>query len=228
MRYLTIQLRPYVKNPFPKLYVCRKDDESTKEALLKGLPSCFILSQGSFKIMDWYKTVSGCVLDQRSTYTSEGMKERETDGLEAKTLDTELKSAFVGIKDPPEELYFVVPVFQPHIKWKDGDLEKQVKNALKEGVTGGVHAPAFVSKNHKKKMPFMASSAGPPMKMPNGEVLSSCCIGCRHNTTNLMGMCEFGTPECQKMCAFPGKSEFLSNLRTYVKGYVDLMREEGQ
>jgi hypothetical protein len=153
-----------------------------------------------------------------------------------------------GIVSLSEDVAFIIPIFQQYKTWKPNEVYNLVKKIIKKTVgmeeaeldtlasmfmgerrsvslssIGDFDKPVNDKYQYVSKPP---PQHGPAMKLPNGEVVTSCCSACTHSVSNMSGLCSFGTKECLSMCEFGTKSKLLENLKKYVQA-ADNVLENG-
>lgn len=217
LQFLTVQLRLRVRNPWPKLYIC---DPKHKDVLIQGFPCCLVLDS-SYLPDSWYKSVGAMKIEEGGRramkrgdchddffrWENEGEGEpRPIDKRELSHMTKELLG--VAFKDAT----IVVPIFQRHLNWRVSDVPAELIQS-----PNATTAVWMFEETPQDKHKVSMQNDGPPIKLPNGTLIESCCSACKFNFENLQGRCNFGSSVCMEKMEFPGKSSMVANLRRYAE-----------
>lgn len=223
LKIATLQLRTSKKSPYPKLYV--SNTLEGRDYILRSLPTALLISDkmteeelGKFtwKIIESKIETMGKFAHSRKK-SSERFKP-STDRFIGEYLMEFFDTTTIN------ELHFVAPIFVRYVKWK----RSEVRDTIIPKDEDAIVAPAFLrewqSQDAVKRI--LPDTAGPPMKIPSGEILPTCCEACTFNMDNLIGNCAFGTPECVHQCEFPNKTAMLKNIKNWMTEFEKMMADQ--
>lgn len=205
MKFVTLQLRYRRKNPWPKLYVCREGEYAH---LLRGLPCALIIRPDDMPD-EWTRLMSNQTIEEMGV---RGIKRGDCHDAFDKNEEAPSAIAFIEreLGVTWEEVVLLVPVFQQYLKWKPSDTPDAID------ASPDIVRTMWLRDKMAKNAVEVLAKVGPPMKLPNGDVIESCCAACTYVFENMIGRCQFGEETCAERMDFPGKSMLLQNLKKYV------------
>lgn len=207
VKFMTLQSRYRRDNPWPKLYFCKPEDV---DFLMRGLPCCLIVKPVDMSDA-WYDAIEALYIEEGG---ERGFKRGEChdkfinyDDIQIKVVDAIERELGIDWQDAT----MLVPIFQKHLKWKATDTPEGIETAPDKTV------PTWLVDKRAAHVGEHLQRIGPPMKLPNGDLIESCCSACPFNFQNMLGECSFGEPTCVERMDFPGKSKLLQNIKQWVK-----------